>query len=399
MAQSDSVDLSKLKIDHDEKTGSSDRPLRSKSVYYWIAAILLIISAYFYFSVNKPFSPAETVELTTVSLISPSQAASLLTASGYVVAQRKAAIASKATGRLVYLGFEEGDHVRKGDVIGRIESEDVEAALSQAKAGLAVNQADLVDAKNTLERSTELLKKQLISQAEYDAAKARYERVRASITLTEAGVKAAEVQIENTRIRAPFDGTILTKNADVGEVVAPFGAGASSRVAVVTIADMSSLEVEADVSESNIEKIKPKQPCEIVLDAYPEKRYRGSVSKIVPTADRSKATVMVKVKFSDRDNRVLPEMSSKVYFLSEEPRSVTDSKPIIAVNSSAVVQRDDEKIVFIVKDNTLVKVTVTVGRPLGSMVEIVNGLSPGDRVVLRPSGAMENGTHVKVKEE
>jgi len=400
MSGSEGIDLSKLKIARGDEVKTDHRPPRSKKLYGWLVLLVAAAAAVVFFVSRQPFAPAETVELTTVSFISPSQAASLLTASGYVVAQRKAAIASKATGRLVYLGFEEGDRVRKGDVIGRIESEDVEAALSLAKANLAVSNADLADARNTLERATGLLRKQLSSQADYDAARARYDRVEATIAAAGASVKAAEVQLENTRIRAPFDGTILTKNADVGEVVAPFGAGASSKVAVVTIADMGSLEVEADVSESNIQKILTRQPCEIVLDAYPEKRYTGFVSKIVPTADRSKATVMVKVKFADRDSRVLPEMSSKVYFLPEASGggAPADSRTVLAVNSSAVTSRDGAKVVFLYRNNTVVKVPVSLGRSLGSMSEITRGLSAGDKVILAPPDGMEEGRKVKVKE-
>lgn len=398
MSESEGIDLSKLKIERADDVKTNHRPPRSKKLYGWLITLVVAVSAVVYFISRQPFAPAETVELTTVSFISPSQAASLLTASGYVVAQRKAAIASKATGRLVYLGFEEGDRVKKDEIIGRIESEDVKAALSLAKANLAINKADLMDAKNTLDRSTELLKKQLSSQADYDAARARYDRVQASIEATEAALKAAEVQLENTRIRAPFDGTILSKNADVGEVVAPFGAGASSKVAVVTIADMGSLEVEADVSESNIEKIIARQPCEIVLDAYPQKRYRGFVSKIVPTADRSKATVMVKVKFTDRDSRVLPEMSSKVYFLPEESRTEADSRTVLAVNSSAVASRDGKKVVFLYRNGAVTRREVSVGRELGNMSEVRGGLSAGDKVILSPDQNMEEGRKVKVKE-
>ena len=398
MSGSEGLDLSKLRIEHGDDQKPSASPPRSKKLYGWLIALLVVALAVVFIIARQPFAPAETVELTTVSFVSASQASSLLTASGYVVAQRKAAIASKATGRLVFLGFEEGDRVTLGQIIARIESDDVEAGLAQAKANLAVNKADLTDAKNTLDRVTGLVKKELGSQADYDAARARYDRVQASIEAAAAAVKAAEVQLENTRIRAPFNGTILTKNADVGEVVAPFGAGASSKVAVVTIADMSSLEVEADVSESNIEKIVAGGPCEIVLDAYPEKRYRGSVSKIVPTADRSKATVMVKVRFADRDARVLPEMSSKVYFLPAGSNTSVDSRPMLAVNASAVIERGGRKVVFLYKNSSVTKVPVTAGRALGSMVEITEGLSAGDRVILVPPEGMEEGRKVKIKE-
>ncbi|TAK60789.1 MAG: efflux RND transporter periplasmic adaptor subunit, partial [Bacteroidetes bacterium] len=367
----------------------------TKYIAFGIVLVLAVVSFFVFQNLMKP---SETIELTTVSMISASQASASLTASGYVVAQRKAALASKATGRLIYLNVEEGDKVLKHDVIGRIESADVEAALAQAKATLELYKADLYDAKQSLERVKTMVERSLVAQADLDAAQARYGRVLASISAAEAAVKAAEVQVENTFIRAPFAGTVLTKNADVGEVVAPFGAGASSKVAVVTIADMNSLEVEADVSESNIEKIKSNQPCDIVLDAYPEKRYSGYVSKIVPTADRAKATVMTKVRFNDKDDRVLPEMSAKVYFLSKAIETTTNSKPKIVVSQSAIVNRGGNTIAFLYRDETVKEVNVELGEILGNNVEVLRGLTPGDKVVASPSTALQSGAKVKIKE-
>jgi RND family efflux transporter MFP subunit len=366
-------------------------------LYLFGAAALVVLIALF-IVLRGSFTPAATVETTRASLVYPSQANAVLTASGYVVAQRKAAIASKATGRLVHLGFEEGDRVRKGEIIGRIESADVEAALAQAKATLDLYKAELHDAQRSYERAKTLYANQLVSQAEYDAAKARFDRVTASIAAGEAAVRAAEVQVENTFIRAPFDGTILTKNADVGEVVAPFAAGASSRVAVVTIADMNSLEVEADVSESNIERVSPDQPCEIVLDAYPDHRYRGVVNKIVPTADRAKATVMTKVRFIERDSRVLPEMSAKVLFLSKTTKSAGDESPKLMIVASAVLMEDGKAAAFVVKGDVLEEVALQLGERFGDNVEIRSGLSPNDIVVLKPTDRLESGVKVRVKE-
>jgi RND family efflux transporter MFP subunit len=361
----------------------------------WV--VVLIVIGVLYVFLRGMFSSVREVETTTVSLIYPSQANAVLTASGYVVAQRKAAIASKATGRLVYLGYEEGDRVKKGEIIARIESADVEAALAQARATLAQYQAELTDARQSHERARQLLESQLVAQADYDAAKARYDRVVASIAAAQAATRAAEVNVENTLIRAPFDGTILSKNADVGEVVAPFAAGASSRVAVVTIADMSSLIVEADVSESNIERIAVDQPCDIALDAYPEKRYRGVVHKIVPTADRAKATVLTKIRFLDIDSRVLPEMSAKVNFLSKPADENVELKPILAVDASTVVTRNGQSVAFRVTGDIVEEIPVGRGRTLGGYVEILSGLTAKDKVVLRPSSDITSGSRVKEK--
>jgi RND family efflux transporter MFP subunit len=389
-------DLSRLKIHHRDPVASGPSQKRLPALLMYLGGgLFLVLGVYFF--LRTAFTPDVVVETTTVSLVSPSQANAVLTASGYVVAQRKAAVASKATGRLVFLGFGEGDVVKKGQVIGRLENADVEAALDQAKADLDVQKAEKNDAAQSLERARQLLERKLISQSEYDAAQSRYDRVVASIASRAAGVRAAEVQLENTLIRAPFDGTILTKNADIGEVVAPFAAGASSRVAIVTIADMGSLEVEADVSESNIEHIAPRQSCEITLDAYPEKRYRGVVSKIVPTADRSKATVMTKVRFLEQDKRVLPEMSAKVNFLSEENAKSAGGTPVLTVDASAIADRGGKSVVFLFQDRTAIEVPVVTGRSMGRLTEVLSGLTAGQTVILNPSPKLSSGTAVVLK--
>ncbi|OLD69532.1 MAG: hypothetical protein AUI33_08995 [Ignavibacteria bacterium 13_1_40CM_2_61_4] len=397
MSATENADLSRLRIQHEEKLEEHPgRAHRTGVILYAAGALFLALVAVVF--IRTSFSSAELVELTTVSFVSPSQSNEILTASGYVVAQQKASVASKATGRIVFLGHHEGDKVKKGEIIARIESADVEAALAQAKAELELARADQPDAEKTFERAKALLSRQLISEAELDAAKARADRVRATIQSKDAAVRAAEVQVENTRIRAPFDGTILTKNADVGEVVAPFAAGASSRVAVVTIADMSSLEVEADVSESNIERITVEQPCEIALDAYPDKRYRGSVDKIVPTADRAKATVLTKIRFLQRDSRVLPEMSAKVHFLAKGTPESVSSRPRLVIDSTAIALRGGQKVAFVVRGEEASAVPVELGDPIGKAIEIHSGLSAGDRVVLKPSPDLQTGTKVKTKE-
>lgn len=335
------------------------------------------------------------VEVASATLTSPSQANTVLTASGYVVAQVRAAVASKGTGRLEYLSVEEGDRIKKGQIIARLQDDDVLAALAQAKANLAMARADSADARRTLERTTQLSKSNLASKAELDAADARFLRVIASIRYAEATVTSAEVGVENTRIRAPFDGTVLTKNADVGEVVAPFASSANSRGAVVTMADMHSVQVEADVSESNITRVKPGQPCEIVLDAYPDRRYPGYVHKIVPTADRAKATVMTKVAFRSMDDRVLPEMSAKVMFLSrEDDGAKAGAAPILTVPLSSVTTRQDRKVVLLVRNGIVTEAPVTAGEVIGDRIVINEGLAPGDQVVLRPDPSLTTGSKV-----
>jgi len=340
---------------------------------------------------------AVPVRMTPATMVSPMRSGAMLIASGYVVAQRKAAVASKGTGRLVYLAVVEGDRVKTGQVIARIEDSDIQAQAAQAQANLELSRAELHDAEQSLARERALLDSGFTSQASFDAAEARYQRVKAGIAVAQAAVQAATVALENTVIRAPFDGTVLTKNADVGEVVAPLAGSAFSKSAVVTIADLRSLQVEADVAESNLEAISAGQPCEIVLDAYPDERYPGVVAKIVPTADRAKATVQVKVAFRSYDARVLPEMSAKVHFQPRPSRAAVDTQPVLVVPSTAVAERNGRSVVFVVESGRALEVPVVVGRSVGASVAIREGLRPGVQVVDSVSARLRGGAKVTVQ--
>jgi RND family efflux transporter MFP subunit len=388
------ADLSSLKIDRTEKSFNPDSK-KNKVIGGTIAALVIIVILYIV--LQSFLTPAVEVKLTASILQSPTQANASLTASGYVVAQRKAAVASKGTGRLIWLGVVEGDKVKKGQIIGKLEDNDIHALLDQARANLKLTQADIKDAENSYNREKQLLKTGSATKMEVDAAEARYLRVLAAIEVAKANVNSAEIALENMLIRAPFDGTVLTKNADIGEIVSPLGASLNSRAAIVTMADMSSLEVEADVSESNIEKIRSNQDCQVVLDAYPDKNYAGFISKIIPTADRSKATVQVKIGFKHYDNLVLPEMSAKVLFLSEMPKGeIQDEKPALIVPMTSVVKRNGKDVVFIVKDDKSVEVPVTTGRQFNAYIEITSGISGGEKVIDKVSDQIKNGTKVKV---
>jgi RND family efflux transporter MFP subunit len=331
-------------------------------------------------------------------LQSTSQANAILTASGYVVAQRKAAVASKGMGRLLYLGVVEGDRVNKDQVIARLESQDVQAQLDEVKANLKVQEAELKVAGNNFQRQKSLFKQQLASELDVDNAESNYDRVLALIELAKARIRAAEVAVENTVIRAPFAGTVLTKNADVGEIVAPLAAGVNSRAAVVTIADMTSLQVETDVSESNIQKISTGLECEIALDAYPSERYAGYVDKIVPTADRAKATVLVKVAFKEYDQQVLPEMSAKVYFIGKSGQPAEDASATgLVIPQTALATRNGKSVVFKVQDEAAVPIEVTTGQKFGALISINSGLTDGDRIINPVDNQIKDGTAVVVK--
>lgn len=339
-----------------------------------------------------------SVDLVGVSTAYPYQAVTLLNASGYVVAQRKAAVATKATGRLEWLGVQEGSVVKAGQVIARLESQDVRSVVMQASASLESARAELKDAEIALARSQDLAQKKFIATSALDAARARFDKARAGVSVAQANLRTAEVSVEQTQIRAPFDGVVLTKNANVGDIVTPFSQAADSKGAVVSMADMMTLEVEADVSEANLAKIKVGQPCEIALDAFPEQRFRGEVSRLVPTVDRGKASVMTKVRFVDRaadsDKGILPEMSAKVAFLSQAvpPES---RFPRVVVHADAITQRDGHSVSFLVLEGVARATPVTVGKKIGDLIE-VSGLKPGDKVVLKPSEKLHDGSKVSV---
>jgi len=351
------------------------------------------------------------IETTSVSQVFPTQSFTKLNASGYVVAQRKAAVASKITGRLEWLGVEEGSVVATGQVIARLENLDLEAGIGQAEAALKVARAsqeqaraELTDASQSYNRQKELLRQGIVAKADFDAVEARYRRAVAGVSGAEAGVqnsaaalRGARVAYDYSLIRAPFNAVVLTKNADVGDIITPLGAAANAKAAVVTIADLHSLQVEADVSESNLAQVKQGQPCEITLDALPNSRFRGAVYTIVPTADRTKASVLVKVRFVDSDPRILPEMSAKVAFL-DHGATLDDEQPRTAVSPLAIVRSGGREGVYLVKGDRLVFTPVKLGTKLGDMVEI-SGLKSGDKVALKPLDRLKDGARIRLEDK
>jgi RND family efflux transporter MFP subunit len=401
-------DINKLKIDKTQKlTGPSRR--KKKPFFIALAIALLFILSFLY--VAGIIAPATTIDVTTVAQIYPSQSLSVLNASGYIVAERKAAVASKITGRLVDLMVEEGSKVKKDQIIARMESDDVTAAKNQAAANLVNALAALEQAKTdrNIARRENFRYQGLgadgsVSQSDWDAINTRYKRSEEGVKVAEANVLALKAALEGakagldyTLIRAPFDAVVLTKNADIGDIVTPFAAVATAKAAVVTIADMNSLQVEVDVSETNIVGIRVGQACDIQLDALPAIRFRGEVYTIVPTVDRTKATVLVKVRFLDKDPRMLPDMSAKVSFLSRNLKT-EERKPRLAVNGSALVGKTDQTRVFVLQGNHVQETSVQTGVKLGDMIEIISGLKSGDRVVINPPKGMKNGTKIKIAE-
>jgi RND family efflux transporter MFP subunit len=403
MTQPLPADLSQLRIDR------SIAPVRRSRRRRWIVVAALVVAGAL--GAGWFAQQPRVVAVATASVVTsyPSQQFVVLNATGYVVAQRKAAIASKATGRLEWLGVAEGSRVKAGEVIARLDNRDVVAQADSAianvraaRAGLDQAQAEERDAAQALRRAEDLVAKGFVAQASVDTAKARYDRAAAGVANARAGIGAAEanarnaqVAVDYTLIRAPFDGVILSKSANVGDMVTPFSSAADSKGAVVTMADMSTLEVEADVSESSLSKVKVDQPAEITLDALPDTRFKGKISRMVPTVDRAKATVMTKVRFDAIDPRILPEMSAKVSFLSREV-SPEQQRPLLAVNPDALVKRDGTSVVFVLRDGArAIAVPVRAGERLGELVAITGELRSGEKVVVNPPPDLASGTLTK----
>jgi RND family efflux transporter MFP subunit len=404
----DENNLEKLAIEKTAKTRAPKKRSRAFSAAVAAFAVIAVLALLSWLYLSKGVE----VKAAAVSDVYPAQLLSRLNASGYVVAQRKADVAPKITAQLVELLVQEGSMVRKGQVIARLESADAQALLEQNRANLNLAEARLNQAKADLEnasvefdRRKTLVKTGAIARSEYDAAETRYLGAKANVQALDAAVKAAvaavrsaEVSLEYTEIRAPFDAVVLTKNADVGDILTPLGAAANAKAAVVTIADLSSLQVEADVSESNISQVRVGGPCDIVLDALPGTRFPGEVSTIVPTVDRSKASVLVKVRFLRKDPRVMPEMSAKVGFLSRPP-TPDEQKPRLMVSRAAVRHENDSSFVYVIRGDHARKTGIRTGREIGDMVEVLAGLKAGELVVAGEVKGLRDGAKVTLAQQ
>lgn len=401
-------DLSKLSIDRSKKAFVGAGRSRKK---WWLGLTILVVIIAAGIVVRSGSRPV-SVELGTVASAFPTQAITTLNATGRVSAFRKAAVSTKATGKLEYLGVQEGSVVKAGQILARIENKDVVATQDQAlanvraaKANAEQGLAELRDAVANLRRTEDLAKKNFISGAQLDTAIARHDRAKASVAalngqigVAEANLRATNVGVEQTVIRAPFDGVILTKNANVGDIITPFSSAADSKGAVVNIADMTTLEVEADVSENSLSKIITNMPVEIQLDAFPDLRLLGRVNRIVPTVDRSKATVLVKIEFVEKDNRVLPDMSARVAFLQRAP-TPDERKAVTAVQPAALVKRDGKDVAFVIDEKNIARMMpVTTSGKLGDLVQ-VSGIKPGDKVVLKPDEKLKDGGEVVISKK
>jgi RND family efflux transporter MFP subunit len=405
------ADLSSLKIDdRARKAGGKGKRLG------WVAAGLIILLAGGV-AIYRFKDPKPIVEVTTARSAANSPETPLLNASGYVTPRRRSSVAAKITGRVIEVDTDEGMHVKEGDIIARLDCAESDAALASAKADRAATlgsvddlQVNLANAERELERSKKLLAAGIGTQQALDAATTLTESYRARISLTKEQVAAADRKIDiaqenvnNCTIRAPFSGQVVSKDAQVGEMVSPVSAGGGfTRTGIATIVDMASLEVEVDVNESYIARVLPHQRVISTLDAYPNWQIPSHVRTIIPTADRQKATVKVRITFDQLDPRILPDMGVKVAFLGEEkPRgAVADAQgaPKALIPSSAVRQQDGKAAVFLVHDGIVERRAVTLGSQRGDDVEVLAGVAQGDALVAKVPENLRDGQSIQVKQ-
>jgi HlyD family secretion protein len=410
------ADLSKLRIDRSAAPPPVRRALGRNIAIFVVAAVIVAVSAIVLRTRSAPLVQVATASVSTGGGGGSAGGATSVTANGYVVARTKASVSAKTAGRLAFLGVSEGSYVNRGQVIARLDNADYQASVSQAQANVAAAEASVIEATSDRDqtardaqriseiraRNANLMSPQDLETATSRAAAAvaRYNAAVARKRSAEAALRLAEASNENTVIRAPFTGTVLRKDAEVGEVVAPSVGGGLTRGAVVTMADLSTLEVEVDVNEAYIGRIAGGRPARITLDAYPDTSFRGQVRQVVPTADRQRATVQVKVSILDHDARILPEMGAKVDFLEpEQPRSAGSAPPraSIRIPSAALKSDGGASFVWLVRDGRLTKRPVTVGPMSGGFLEVRSGLSGGEQLLVGGTDDPKEGMRVKTQ--
>jgi RND family efflux transporter MFP subunit len=402
--------LTQLRIDRSSAATSS-----SHRFWPWVAiavfALLALVGGYHLVADSAPL--AVKVQMARTATVD-SSSASVLDATGYVVARRQANVSSKVTGRVLEVLIEEGMSVEKNQIVARLEDvnakksvEVLHAEVNAARTQVAEVRAHLVAAKLNFERNTSLIQKQLVSQAAVDGAKASYESLRAQLNNREALVSVNEKllaqqqqNVDDYILRAPFAGVVIAKTSQPGEMISPISAGSGfTRTGICTLVDMTSLEIEVDVNESYIQRVHKDQLAEAVLEAYPEWKIPAKVAAIIPTADRQKATVKVRVAFENLDPRILPDMGVKVAFLNPEPMETQKPKePLgIRVPITSIRSANEQKFLYVVKDGVVQERKVKLNASYGSDVYISEGLSAGEDFVVEISPKLKNG--VKVVQE
>jgi RND family efflux transporter MFP subunit len=394
------TDLASLKIDR-------NRPARSP--WRWpllllLPGVLLLVVLYG-LKARQAFSTVEveTVKAQRTQPTAANPGAPILTASGYVVARRKAVVSAKIQGRLAELKVEEGSRVREGQVIARLESQDYEASVERSRAAVKRAEADLNEAQRQLRLAERLAAESVLAVDQRDAAASRAQLAEAALAQARADQGFAQAQYANTQIRAPFTGIVVRKMAEVGESVAPIPPGvniSTASGAIVALADLDTLEVEVDVAEANVAKLGPEQPAEVAVEAFPDRRYRAVLRQVIPTADRTKATVMVKVTILDKDKDLKPEMSAKATFLELQQAAASAEAPppaVITLPKEAVATRDGRSVAFEVRDGKARLRGLTLGGEREGQVVVKEGLAGGETLVARPPETLKDGDGVRAK--
>lgn len=404
--------LNQLRIDRSEPPASGGRGK------WWATAIVVIIMAiaaawYLMRPTGVPITTAVAQAVTSGSTAAPGT--SLLDASGYIVARRRATVSSKITGKVVKVMLEEGQRVEAGQVIALLDDANWRAARAQSKAQLEQAQATVEsartafeDAKPIFERSEKQKAAAVISAQSFDESRAQFNVAHNNLLIAEsgldsarAGVEVAQRNLDDTVIRAPFAGVVTEKAAQPGEMVSPISAGGGfTRTGIGTIVDMNSLEVEVDVSENFINRVRPEQPVTIKLNAYPDWNIPGSVIAIIPTADRAKATVKVRIAIDQKDPRIIPEMGARVAFLSEtQPEAGADHGVMrgVIIPDGAILSSAAANIVYLVHDSTVERRAVRLGGKTSSGQIVIAGLEAGNTVALGNLSKLSDGAHVRIE--
>jgi RND family efflux transporter MFP subunit len=406
-------DLGRLKIDRDASLGGARRGYVGWAAAAAVTIMVVGVGLWLGWRGKAPLIGVATATL--VGGGGGEGGSTGVVANGYVVARTQASVSAKLPGRLAFLGVSEGSRVRQGQVIARLENAEYQAAVGQAEAALASDQATLIQAQADRDQLAREARRahevragnpQLISDQDVELADSKAAQATAAVEAQQARVRAsaaalevARANLENTVIRAPFTGTVLRKDAEVGEVVAPSVGGGLTRGAVVTMADMATLEVEVDVNEAYIAQVQVGQPARITVDAYPDTAFRGAVRLVVPTADRQKATVQVKVTLVDRDPRILPEMGARVEFLeAAHAAGARVSRPRVTAPADAVrTEPNGGAVVWVVADGRLSRRAVEAGPVSGGVREIRSGLAGGETLLVSGVSVPREGMRVRVK--
>jgi RND family efflux transporter MFP subunit len=397
--------LRELRIDR-----SATRRSRSRARWVAIVLVLLLVGGGLgWFTLGRATPPAVQVAVARAAGEGP---APVLDASGYVTARRQATVSAKITGKVVEVLIEEGMRVEEGVVLARLDDTEARAQLALAQAQLVAARsqldevrAQIVQAERDFERQAELFRRQLVAEQDMDAARARRDTLRArlgsleeQVSVAQESVKVARVQLDNTVIRAPFSGVVVAKAAQPGEMISPISAGGGfTRTGIGTIVDMDSLEIQVDVNEAFINRVAPGQPVEAILNAYPEWKIPGEVIAIIPSADRSKATVKVRVAIKQRDRRIVPDMGVRVSFLSAgRAAAATAAAGAVLVPAAAVRAEGDKGVVFVLAGDKVERRTVALGRTVANERQVLSGLRAGERVVLSPPESLGDGDAVRL---